>query len=150
MKGMIRPGVGGEHPVLGVLVPGQVLEIPVGLWSDELFAPAKEGALPSSQPLPAVDEESIEGLGGRLRVAQDRVQTLDAAREEVRQIETEAARLQATLDSSRAVSRRLRALQARIDQWQMQSGREVAAMHHDLGVLLLEAEEAAKAFTPAP
>jgi hypothetical protein len=151
-KGIVRSEAGGEHPTLGRLTPGDVLDVPANLWSDALFAPV---AGDSPVELPAVAPEALEGLDQRLQAAQDRVGDLEAMQAQTQAVAAQAAAVQVAMDELRGVSRQLRALEARIATRQAEAQADLAAMRRDLSLLLLDFDAAARrlatlAAPPAP
>jgi hypothetical protein len=144
LTGMVRSGVGGEHPTLGRLTPGQVLEVPAGMWSDALFAPVESGS-EVSESLPVVRDEVIIGLDDRIREAETAIDGLEVLQREAGEAVAKVPAMQSAIDTLRVVARRVRERQAAIERRRGEIVAELAAMRRDLATDLLAAESAAQA-----
>lgn len=146
--GMVRTGVGGEHPTLGLLTPGQVVDVPAGLWSDELFAPCASQPAESAAPaVPVVDGTLLVGLDERIAAAET---TLAGVAGEVARAEALAAKapaVQAAMDELRRAARRIAERQAAIAARRAEIAAELETLRRDLATDMLAAEEAARALT---
>jgi len=149
--GMVRAGVGGEHPTLGRLEPGQVVPVPAGLWSDELFAPVTVAGAAAATPV--VVEVEPERLDSTVLAMQQAQVSLGSCQDLVRQAETaqgQIVALQGRLDRFRGIGRRVRDLQAGIDREVAESRARLEAASRELASLVVEAEQEAQGLLPAP
>lgn len=144
-RGIVRHGVGGEHPSLGVLMPGRVLDVPVAAWSDELFAPAAEAPAAGLAPLPVVDDEMIAGLDTRIAAAEAAIAGVGADVAQAERIVARVPAVQAAMEELRAVSRRIRERQTAIERRRAEIVAELDAMRRDLATDMLAAEAGARA-----
>lgn len=133
MQGYVRADV-GEHPVLGPLKAGTVMEVPEALWSDALWAPIGPGGLP-------VVGESLGDPDADLAQAEAEQARLAAAQIESARVAKESEAAAARIEEGRSISRRIRALAQRMATDRQETEQRQAGYQEELGRLMLEAAE---------
>jgi len=143
-KGVVRSGIGGDHPTLGLLIPGEVMDVPGELWSDALWATVEESGGQATQPLPVVDDEVIAGLDERLAEAAQAIEECEAIQAAALGAVARVPELQAEIDNLRGRSRRIRALQNANIRRRAEMALEANEMRRQLGIEMMGVEASAK------
>lgn len=118
-QGIVRPSAASEHPTLGLLTPGSVIDIPDDLWSDDLFLPSpKDGIV---ERIDIGDADLPDGIVAELQAARDMLPRVAAMHAAAQQSLALSRRLADQVEHIRPLLRRLQGLKAALEEY-VQSG----------------------------
>ena len=147
-KGIVRHDAGGEHPTLGPLVPGTVMDVPVDLWSDSLWSPVAVDSQ-AAVVVPTAESADLDSGLTAIRAAQASLQSLQDLQAQAQQAPAQIAALQGSLDRFRPLIRSARDLNDAITADLETVRGKIESYSKELAALIIQANDEAQALVAA-